>query len=129
MSLPRRDIRMSLTQVLGEPWEALANRLDQRAVLARWAAGEPVLSAFRTVHDLAAAVNAGGDHVDNLLAALVRLAAADGGDDEDAVLVLLHLLGPGARLLADQLKDLSTDSIALVLGELTLQIRQYPWRR
>jgi len=45
------------------------------------------------------------------------------------VLVVLHLLGPGACTVAEQLQDISADALELVLGELALQIRQYPWRR
>jgi hypothetical protein len=45
------------------------------------------------------------------------------------LLLLLHLLGNGARAVARGLRDLSPDIDALVAGELTLRIRSFPWRR
>lgn len=64
-----------------------------------------------------------------MLAALVRLAAVDGGRDDDALLLTLHLLSGLAYTMARQLADLSPDSLAVVVGELACQIRRYPWRR
>jgi hypothetical protein len=66
---------------------------------------------------------------DELLGGLVRLAAADGGDDEDAALVLAHLLDNGTHKLALKLRDISTDIDELLAGQLWLQIRTFPWRR
>jgi hypothetical protein len=66
---------------------------------------------------------------DEVIGALVRLAAADGADDPDAVLVLLHLLSGGVRALAAKLAHLSDNILPLVVGELTCRIRRYPWQR
>ena len=46
-------------------------------------------------------------HADEVIGALVRLAAADGADDPDALLVLLHLLSGGVHALAAKLAHLS----------------------
>jgi hypothetical protein len=112
-------------------WELLRTRLDAAGFLDRGASIEPALAGITSLGDLAAVVHTGGDrlHADEILGALVRLAAADGGGDEDALLVLLHLLGNGARAVARQLRDLSPDIDGLVAGELTLRIRAFPWRR
>jgi hypothetical protein len=59
----------------------------------------------------------------------VRLAGRDGANDPDALLVLLHLLSAGVHTLAAKLGHLSDDIVTVVVGELTCQIRRYPWRR
>jgi hypothetical protein len=109
------------------PWETLTARLQHGGRLARWT-GE-------------AAELAGLDDVDGLLqawadparthrvgAGLIRLAAADGSHDNDALLLLLHLLSGVVWRLTSQLADLSPDITGLVLSELTCQIRSYRWR-
>ena len=75
-------------------WAALAARLDDEEVLARWAAAEPDLAGLTTVADLLAVwtEDGGYDRTNAVLAALVRLAAVDGGRDDDALLLTLHLL-------------------------------------
>jgi hypothetical protein len=112
-------------------WHDLVERLDGAAALTRWAAAEPALHGARTVAELAAWLAPGCDpaRADASLAALVRLAATDGGNEPDAVLLLLHLLAPGAVRIAASLTDLRTDILFLVVGELTAQIRAFPWRR
>ncbi len=112
-------------------WTDLTARLDACGSLHRWARLEPALAGVLDLPDLAGRLRPGTDPAgaDALLGALVRLAAADGHDDPDAVLVLLHLLGEGARALAGRLCDLADDMLSLVLGELTVQIRAFPWRR
>jgi hypothetical protein len=62
------------------------------------------------------------------LGALVRLAAVDGGRDDDALLLLLHLLSGVVWRLVGQLGDLSEDVTSIVLSELTCEIRTYRWR-
>jgi hypothetical protein len=112
-------------------WPALVARLDAACVLVRWGAAEPVLAGVSGLAELPRCVAAGTDRdrADDVLGALVRLAAADGSDDPDAVLVLLHLLSDGAYAMAARLRDLSDDILTLVVGELTAQIRSFPWRR
>ena len=112
-------------------WPALAARMDDDAVLARWAEVEPNLAGVTTVAELLAVWSEGGadDRIDTVLAALVRLAAVDGDRDDGALLLTLHLLSGLVWTLAAQLQDLSPDIVAVVVGELACQIRLYPWRR
>ncbi|RBY95246.1 hypothetical protein DQ237_14275 [Blastococcus sp. TF02-8] len=112
-------------------WPALAARLDDDAILVRWAANETALIGLSSVHDLLAvwADDGADDRRDVVLAALVRLAAVDGGRDDDALLLTLHLLSGLVRTMARQLADLNLDILAVVVGELACQIRRYPWRR
>ena len=112
-------------------WPALAARLDDDAVLARWATAAPALAGLTTVDELLTVwtEDGGSDRTDVVLAALVRLAAVDGGRDDDALLLTLHLLSGFVWTMAEQLRDLSPDIVAVVVGELACQIRRYPWRR
>jgi hypothetical protein len=112
-------------------WPALAARLDDDAVLTRWAEAEPALAGLTTVAELLAvwSEDGGSNCTDVVLAALVRLAAIDGGRDDDALLLTLHLLSGLVWTTAAQLRDLSPDIVAVVVGELACQIRRYPWRR
>ena len=112
-------------------WPALAARLDDGAVLARWAEAEADLAGVTTVAELLAvwSEDAGSDRADVVLAALVRFAAVDGDRDDDALLLTLHLLSGLVWTMAAQLKDLSPDIVAVVVGELACQVRRYPWRR
>jgi hypothetical protein len=112
-------------------WDALASRLTDQHTLQRWAQREPVLSDLTDLTSLSQQLSAGEDRqrADGLLGALVRLAALDGCDDADAVLVVLHLLSDGAQVLAGRIADLTSDPLGLVVGELTVQIRLFPWRR
>src|SRR5688572_15443108 len=112
-------------------WPALVVRLDNDAVLARWAEAEPELSGLTTVAELLAvrSEDGGSDRANVVLAALVRLAAVDGGRDDDALLLTLHLLSGMVWTMAGKFKDLSPDIVAVVVGELACQVRRYPWRR
>jgi hypothetical protein len=112
-------------------WPALAARLDDDAVLTRWAEAEPGLAGLTTVAELLAvwSEDGGSDRTNALLAALVRLAAVDGGQDDDALLLTLHLLSGLVWATVAQLRDLSPDIVTVVVGELACQIRRYPWRR
>src|SRR3954462_14561480 len=112
-------------------WPALAARLDDNAALARWAEAEPALAGFTTVAELLAvwSEDCGSVCTDVVLAALVRLAAVDGGRDDDALLLTLHLLSGLVWTAAAQLRDLSPDIVTVVIGELACQIRRYPWQR
>lgn len=112
-------------------WDELAGRLTDQHTLERWGQREAVLSDLSDLVSLSQQLCAGADRqrADALLGALVRLAAADGSDDADAVLLLLHLLSDGAQVLAARIADLTDDPLGLVVGELTVQIRSFPWRR
>ncbi|HET8587451.1 MAG TPA: hypothetical protein VFM74_06200 [Candidatus Limnocylindria bacterium] len=110
------------------PWDALAARLSAGGVLRRWQVADRRLAEF---DDVDALLQAWGDRdrTHELGAALVELAAADGGRDDDALLLLLHLLSGVVQRLATQLADLSPDITGIVVDELTCQIRTFRWRR
>jgi len=112
-------------------WPALAARLDGDAVLTRWATSQPALAGLTTVADLVAACSDTSEYERSnaVLLALVQLAAIDGGSDDDALALLLHLLSGLVWTLVRQLRDLSPDIVAVVVGELVCQIRRYPWQR
>ena len=112
-------------------WPALVDRLDSRGRTALWATQAPALTGLRTVDQLPALVaeTVSPARADQVIGALVRLAAADGADDPDAVLVLIHLLSGGVHILAAKLAHLSDNIVTVVVGELTCQIRRYPWQR
>ena len=112
-------------------WPALVERLDRTHRPSSWAAQATALKDLQSVADLPALVARATDpaHADQVIGALVRLAAADGADDPDALLVLLHLFSAGVHTLAAKLGHLSDEIVTVVVGELTCQIRRYPWRR
>lgn len=85
---------MRTATLLGEDLPTLTARLDAAGTLTHWSAREPELLPMSRVDDLVAALRPGTDPTrwDALMGALVRLSAGDGGDDQDAVLLLLHLL-------------------------------------
>ena len=114
--------------LLGESRAAFAARLDATATFDRWAGLVPQLSCGGSVSSVAGvfaelAPGSGPAHHDRLLGALLQLAAADGGNDGDAVLAVLHAVAEGATRLPRRGFD-----EGLVLGELTIRIRTYPWR-
>src|SRR3954447_5938825 len=125
------DPQMFYDPTIVGSWPVLAARLDDDAVLARWAEAEPELAGLTTIANLLAVWSSDGrgDRTNVVLAALVRLAAVDGGRDDDALLLTLHLLSGLVWTMAAQLRDLSPNIITLVVGELACQIRRYPWRR
>ena len=104
-------------------WTALAARLDACSTATRWAAIEPTLVGLGDLDKIAAAAGQGANptHSDAVLGALVRLAATD----DDALLVALHCLSGVVNTLARDLEDLHHDIVAMVVGELTCQIRTY----
>ena len=112
-------------------WPALVDRLDRSGRLSVWATHAPALTGLRTSDELPALVaeTVPPARADQVIGALVRLAAVDGADDPDAVLVVIHLLSGGVHTLAAKLAHLSDNIVAVIVGELTCQIRRYPWRR
>ncbi len=112
-------------------WPALIDRLDRAGRPTAWARQAPALAGLVSVADLPGMVaeHVPPAHADEVIGALVRLAAADGADDPDALLVLLHLLSGGVHALEKKLAHLSDNILPLVVGELTCRIRRYPWQR
>jgi hypothetical protein len=113
--------------IVGSSWNELADHLDAEGIVAAWAGLEPELVGLATTADLVGRWRGPGCSND-VLTALVRRAAIDGGRDDDALLVLLHLLSRLVWRLVGQLGDLSSDITAIVLAELTCEIRTYRWR-
>ena len=120
---------MPMSGILGSLPD-LCDQIQRSDAWAGWLAAEPDLRRVDSAHDLVALTAKGGDPLaaDQMVGALVRLAAADGGDQQQAVVLLLHLLEPGICTLTHRLRDLDADAAALVVGELTVQIRAFPWR-
>jgi hypothetical protein len=108
-------------------WTRLARHLDDDGVVEAWAASEPELSDLTDLGRLLAAW-ADPARMHAVGSALVRLAAADHDRDDNALLLLLHLLSGLVWRLVAQLGDLSRDITAIVIGELACQIRGYHWR-
>ena len=113
-------------------WPELLLRLARRDALASWAKTDPRLVGLVDVEgDLLPALERGACHVraQQITAALVRLAAADGGDDVDALSLLLHLCSDWVGSLSRQLQDLAPDILFVIVGELACRVRTYPWQR
>lgn len=129
MSAPANLIRR-----LEIDWEHLVRSRAAAEALARWGAVEPTLAGFDDLNALRDAVHDRGDPArsDELLSALVRLAAVTGHGDQLAARVVLQLLLPGAIRLhlshAARTRNLS-DSEAAVFSNLSILIRTYPWQR
>jgi hypothetical protein len=111
-------------------WPDLLARLDAAGTVRGWAAADPALTGLTRVDDITGVLVKGADRhrADQVMGALVRLAARDGGDDADAVLLLLHLLSDGVLALGRRMPG-PADVTALIVAELTCQIRSFPWRR
>ena len=112
-------------------WTALSERLDRSGSLTQWASTEAALAGLGSVADLVVATARGADpdRSDAIVGSLVRLAAADGAGDDDALLVLLHLLSDMVTAMAAQFADLSPDVMQVIVSELACAIRSYPWQR
>lgn len=122
---------MSPTHLLGITWTELAARLVAGDALDCWARREPALRGLAGADHVAAIAHGGldSDRTDALIGALVRLGAVDGGNEQDAALLVAHLLANGARKIALQLADLSADIDVVVAGALWIQIRTFAWRQ
>jgi len=123
---------MWLSTLLGASWPELVDRLERHDALARWQRAEPALLAAGRLDDLPALTSLGAEPrgSDAVIGSLVRLAAADNGDDLDAALVLLHLLRPGLTVLRSRLVSAGVaDADALVVGQAMIQVRSFPWSR
>jgi hypothetical protein len=122
---------MSSMQHLGLTWPALAERIERSGRWPSWVAAEPDLASVAGLEEVVAiaADRANPGRADVLMAALVRLAAADGGNDQDAAHAVALLLANGSGRLACQLRNLSDNIDDMVAGQVWLQIREFPWRR
>lgn len=103
-------------------WSELVDHLDRAGCPQRWSP-DPRLRGLTSVQQLREWTKAGSpQRSDAVLGALVQLAAVD----DEAVVVILHLLSPGAKRLASRLRNLSPDPLSLILGELAIRIRTFP---
>ena len=113
-------------------WQALVERIETTDALGRWAVEDERLAGLRGVAgDLLPllAVGAEAARVDDILSALVRRAAVDGGADDDALLLTLHLFSDWVCPMAAQLRDLAPGIVRVIVSELTCQIRSYRWQQ
>src|SRR5664280_3429453 len=126
-----RTCAMSCMQHLGLSGPTLAERLERSGRWPLWVSAEPVLACASGLAEVAALAGdrAHPGRADELLAALVRLGAVDGGNDQEAAHAVALLLTTGADHLAGQLRNLSADIDQMVAGQVWLQIREFPWRR
>jgi len=105
-------------------WTELTERLDSEATVARWAAIEPALAGAETVADI---LDRWSDEATKFatLSALIRLAAAEGERDDDALLLVLHLTSSLALMLAARFHDLGDQLLDTVVSALALTVREY----
>jgi hypothetical protein len=115
---------------LDAEWHHLADSPATAAALRRWEALEPSLGQWPDLHRLRATVHDRHHpkQADQILAALIRLAAVTGHDDPLAARTVLQLLAPGAIRLANHQPD-RHEAQDTVFAELAIGIRSYPWQR
>lgn len=112
-------------------WTALVERIESTHALGRWAGQDARLAGLHEVgRDVLPllAQGADADRADQVLGALVGRAALDGGADDDALLLTVHLLSDWVLPQATDLGDLAPCMVAVIVSELTCQIRTYAWR-
>ena len=120
---------MSPIQHLGVTWQSLFERVERSGRWPVWVAAEPFLGQVSGLEEVVAItqdMDCPG-RADVLLAALVRLAAVDGGNDQDAAHAVALLLANGASHLSRRLRILSKDVDQIVAGPIWLPIREFPW--
>jgi hypothetical protein len=97
---------------------------------ASWADRFPCLSGTGGVGSLRGWLRAAEPAAaDEVLHALVTLAAPSGGDDASAAAMVAWALLPGASVLAQRLQTLSPRIDEIVAAQLWIEIRTFPWRR
>ena len=113
-------------------WQALVQRIEATDALGRWAVDDDRLAGLHDVADdllPLLAVGADAARADDILGALVRRAAVDGGADDDALLLTLHLFSDWVCPMAVQLRDLAPGMVGVIVSELTCQIRSHRWQQ
>lgn len=91
-----------------------------------WRTAEPELQRLGCLEELR---ELRGAEADQMLGALLRLAARDGSDEQLAATAVAHQMDSGMRKLAYSLRDMADDIDPLVMGTLWMEIRCFPWRR
>ena len=103
---------------------------EARAKWPVWCASDPHLRVVDDLLDLPEWIaRADKGDVDGVLHTLARLASPTGGDDVVAVGALAWVLLPGARVVANRLRGVSTRIDELVATQLWLEVRSFPWER
>ena len=100
-------------RVRGDTWRA-------------WVEVEPSLGRLNSWPELR---ELRGTEADQLLGALIRLAAKDGGDDELAARAVAHQVNTEIVGVAIEFSDLGPEVDQVVMASLWLEIRTFPWRR
>lgn len=96
----------------------------------RWTEVEPALAVTPGVPGLRDWLRAAPPaDADDVLLALVTVAAPDGGDDVAAAAVVAWALLPGACVLANRLRTLTPRIDEVVAAQLWVEIRTFAWRR
>lgn len=106
--------------------EQLLTRLHRTSAVARWRRTEAGVAPLACLDARFELKQLDPAATDDLVGGLIRLAAVEGGDDWDALLLLTHLLSPTLRSLASQLRDVVSDPLAAVVSELIVQVRSFP---
>jgi hypothetical protein len=97
---------------------------------ASWADRFPCLSGIGGVGSLRAWLRAAQPAAsDEVLHALVTLAAPSAGDDASATAMVAWALLPGASVLAQRLQTLSPRIDQIVAAQPWIEIRTFPWQR
>ena len=100
-------------------WQALVQRLEATDALGRWALEDERLAGLHGVTDdflSLLAVGADAARANDILCALVRRAAVDGGADDDALLLTLHLFSDWVCPMAIQLRDLAPGMVGVIVS-------------
>ena len=118
---------MSLQQYFGR-WEEQARTVDASGAWRAWATAQPVLEDVGSALALGEAVMDRGQQgrANELLFALVLIAAAEGGADPNAATFVASLLVPGGNRIIRSLTSLGPEVDAMVAGQLWIQVREYP---
>ena len=116
---------MALIRQVGITPQELDELVDEER-WRQWCLTEPDLAR---IGSLQAVRELRGEAEDQALGALLRLAAADGHDDQLAAVAVLHQLGGSVRTIARHFWHLAGGDVeGIVVGAIWEQIRSYDWR-
>jgi len=117
---------MSVEQALGISPQTAMEIVERR--WPEWVERHPILGSVG-VPDLRGRLRHGDlKQVGEVMHALARLAAADGGDDIEAATVVAWLMVPAAGKVASELTGVLPEIDALVASQLWIEVRTVNWR-